>query len=99
MVYLFQFISGVLVMALVRFMANYMFGGRYVEPPVICVEVGTQVDLLAYDEELVDDLNSLLLQPEENWKVWVHRAQHGHVDYDKRRSSRRCYAYRGSARR
>ena len=41
-----------------------MFGGRYAEPAVICVEVGTQVDLLAYDEELVDDLNSQLLQPE-----------------------------------
>ena len=61
MVYLFGFVSGVLVMALVRFVANYMFGGRYAEPPVICVEVGTQVDLLAYDEELVDDLNSRLL--------------------------------------
>ena len=35
-----------------------MFGGRYAKPPVIHVEVGTQVDLLAYDEELVDDLNS-----------------------------------------
>ena len=36
---------------------------------MICVEFGTQVDLLAYDEkmveELVDDLNSRLLQPEE----------------------------------
>ena len=51
-------------MVLVRFVADYMFGGRYAEPPVICVEVGTQVDLLAYDEELVDDLNSRLLQPE-----------------------------------
>ena len=51
-------------MALVRFVANYMFGGRCAEPPVICVEVGTQVDLLAYDEELVGDLNSPLLQPE-----------------------------------
>ena len=63
-VYLFGFVSGVLVMALVRFVADYMFGGRYAEPPVICVEVGTQVDLLACDEELVDDLNSRLLQPE-----------------------------------
>ena len=63
MVYLFGFVSGVLVMVLVRFVANYMFGGRCVESPVICVEVGTQVDLLAYDEELVNDLNFRLLQP------------------------------------
>ena len=68
LVYLFGFVRGVLVMVLVRFMANYMFGGRCAEPPVICVEVGTLVNLLAYDEkmveELVDDLNSRLLQPE-----------------------------------
>ena len=71
---------------------------------MICVEVGTQVDLLAYDEkmveELVDDLNSRLLQPgeailtrlvkKENLEMWVHRAQHAHVDYVKRRGSRRC---------
>ena len=67
-VLLFGFVSGVLVMVLVRFVASYMFGGRYVESRVICVEVGTQVDLLAYDEkmveELVDDLNAWLLQPE-----------------------------------
>ena len=63
-VYPFGFVSGVLVMALVLFVADYMFGGRYAEPPVICVEVGTQVDLLACDEELVDDLSSRLLQPE-----------------------------------
>ena len=31
---------------------------------MIYVEVGTQVDLLAYDEELVDDLNFRLIQPE-----------------------------------
>ena len=61
-VHLFGFVSGVLVMVLVRFVADYMFGGRHAEPPVICVEVGTQVDLLAYDEELVDDLNSRLLK-------------------------------------
>ena len=89
-VYFFGFVSGVLVMALVRFVANSMFGGRYAEPLVICVEVGTQVDLLAYDEELVDDLNSRLLQQEENWKMWVHRTQHAHVDYVKWRGSRRC---------
>ena len=52
MVYFFGFVSCVLVMVLVRFVTNYMFGGRYAEPPVICVEVGTQVDLLAYEEEL-----------------------------------------------
>ena len=51
-------------MALVRFVADYIPGGRCAEPPVICVEVGTQVDLLAYNEELVDDLHSRLLQPE-----------------------------------
>ena len=106
-----------------RWFADYMFGGRCAEPPVICVEVGTQVDLLAYDEELVDDLNSPLLQPElvalaglfgcfpgvgarmtviakesfetglvkmENLEMWVHRAQHAHVDNVKRRGSRRC---------
>ena len=61
---LFGFVSGVLAMVLVRFMADNIFGGRNAEPPVICVEAGTQVDLLAYDEELVDDLNSRLLQPE-----------------------------------
>ena len=90
MVYLFGFVSGVLV----------MFGGRYAEPLVICVEVATQVDLLAYDEELVDDLNARLLQPEEatltglvkkeNLEMWVHRAQHAHVGYVMRRGSRRC---------
>ena len=47
LVYFFGFVSGVLVMVLVRFVANYMFGGRYAEPPVICVEAGAQVDLLA----------------------------------------------------
>ena len=41
LVYLFGFVRGVLVMVLVRFVANYMFGGRYAEPPVICVEVET----------------------------------------------------------
>ena len=41
-----------------------MFGGRYAKPPVIHVEVGRQVDLLAYDEELVDDLNSWVMQSE-----------------------------------
>ena len=90
---------------------------------MICVEVGTQVDLLTCDEDLVDDLNSRLLQPElvalaglfgrfpgvrarktviareviqtglvkkENLDMWVHRAQHAHVDNVKRRGSRRC---------
>ena len=58
------FVSGVLAMVFVRFVADYMIGGRYAEPPVICVEVGTKVDMLAFDEELVDDLNSQLTQPE-----------------------------------
>ena len=61
---LFGFVSGVLAIVLVRFVADYMFGGRCAKPPVIHVEVGTQVDLLAYDEELVDDLYSRLIQPE-----------------------------------
>ena len=61
---LFGFVSGVLATVLVRFVADYMFGGRYAKPPVIHVEVETQVNLLAYDEELVDDLNSWLIQPE-----------------------------------
>ena len=68
LVYLFGFVSVVLVMVLVRFVANYMLGGRFAEGLVICVVVGTQVDLLACDEkmveELVDDLNSRLLQQE-----------------------------------
>ena len=122
LVYLFGFVSGVLVMVLVRFVASCVVGGRHAEPPVICVEVGTQVDLLAYDEkmveELVDGLSSRLLQPElvaladlfgslpgvrarktviameaietelvkkENLEMWVHRAQHAHVDHVKRR--------------
>ena len=88
--YQYGFVSGELVMVLVRIVANYMFGGRYAEPPVICVEVGVQVDLVAYDEELVDDLTTRLLKPEENCKMWVHRAQHAHVDYVKWRGSRRC---------
>ena len=41
-----------------------MFGGRYAKPPVILVEIRRQVDLLAYDEELVDDLNSWVIQSE-----------------------------------
>ena len=66
---LFGLVSGVLMMVLVRFVASYVFGGRNAESPVKGVEVGTQVDLLAYDEklveELVNDLNSRLLQPEQ----------------------------------
>ena len=54
--------QGVLAIVLIRFVADYMFGGRYAKPPVIHVEVGTQVDLLACDEELVDDLNSSVIQ-------------------------------------
>ena len=61
---LFGFFSGVLAIVLIRFVADYMFGGRYAKPPVIHVEVGRQVDLLAYDEELVDDLNSWVIQSE-----------------------------------
>ena len=49
---------------LIRFVADYKFGGRYAKPLVIHVEVGTQVDLLANDEELVDDLNSWMRQSE-----------------------------------
>ena len=60
----FGFVSGVLAIVLIRFVADCMFGRRYAKPPVIHVEVGIQVDLLAYDEELVDDLNSWLIQPE-----------------------------------
>ena len=62
--YLFGFVGGVLAIVLIRFVAGYMLGGRYAKPLVICVEVGTQVDLLTYEEELVDDLNSRLMQPE-----------------------------------
>ena len=61
---LFGFVSGVLAIVLIRFVADYMFGGRYANSPVIYVEVGRQVDLLAYDEELVDDMNSWLIQSE-----------------------------------
>ena len=61
---LFGFVSGMLAIVLIRFVADYMFGGRYAKPPVIHVEVETQVDLLANDEELVDDLNSWLIQSE-----------------------------------
>ena len=61
---LFGFVSGVLAIVLIRFVADYMFGGRYAKPPVIHVEVWRQVDLLAYNEELVDDLNSWRIQSE-----------------------------------
>ena len=68
LVYILGFVGGVLAMVLVYLVVNYMFGGRYAEPPVNYVEVGTQVDLLAYDEqpddELFHDLNSQLLQLE-----------------------------------
>ena len=67
LVYILGLISGVLMMVLVCFVVNYTFGGRYAESPVNCVEAATQVDLLACDEqlneELVHDLNSQLLQP------------------------------------
>ena len=59
---LFGFVSGVLAIVLIRFVADYMFGGRYAMPRVIHVEVGRQVDLLASDEELVEDLNSWVIQ-------------------------------------
>ena len=69
LVYIFGFISGVLMMIMVRFVASCMFGGRYAESLVSCVKVGTQVDLLAcdeqLDEELVHEWNSQLLQPEQ----------------------------------
>ena len=61
---LFGFVSGVLAIVLIRFVADYMFGGRHAKPSVIHVEVGTQVESLACDEELVDDLNSWLIQSE-----------------------------------
>ena len=61
---LFGFVSGVLAIVLIRFVADYMFGGRSAKPPVIHVEVGTQVVLLACDEELVDDLDSWMIQSE-----------------------------------
>ena len=61
---LFGFVSGVLAIVLIRFVADCRFGSRCAKPPVIHVEVGRQVDLLAYDEELVDDLNSWMIQSE-----------------------------------
>ena len=65
LVCIFGFISGVLMVIIVRFVASSKFGGRYAESPVNCVEVGTQVDLLACDEQLDEELtNSRLLQPE-----------------------------------
>ena len=83
---LFGFVSGVVAIMLI----SHMFSGRYAKPPVLHVEVGKQVDLLAYDEEWVQGwyLNML-----------VHRAQHAHVDNVKRRGSRRSGARLGSARR
>ena len=68
LVFIFGIISGVLMVIMVRFVPSRTFGGRYAESPVNCVEAGTQVDLLAcdeqLDEELVHDLNYRLLQPE-----------------------------------
>ena len=68
LVYIFGFISGVLMVIMIRIVASSTFSGRCAESPVNCVEAGTQVDLLACDElldvELVHDLNSWLLQPE-----------------------------------
>ena len=67
LVYILGLVSGVLMMVLVYFVVNHTCGGRYAESRVNCVEVGTQVDLLAYveqlNEELIHDLNSQLLQP------------------------------------
>ena len=67
LVYILGLISGVLMIMLVYFVVNYTFGGCHAESPVNCVEAGTQVDLLACDEqlneELIRDLNSELLQP------------------------------------
>ena len=65
LVYIFGVISGVLIVIMVRFVASSKFGGRYAESPVNCIEVGTQVDLLACDEHLDKELtNSWLLQPD-----------------------------------
>ena len=61
---IFGFVSGVLAIVLIRFVADCVFGGRYAKPPVFHVEVGRQVDLLAHDEELLDDLNSWWIQLE-----------------------------------
>ena len=55
LVYFLGFVSGVLTMVLVCLVVNYTFGGRYAESPVNCVEVGTQEDLLAYDEDQLDE--------------------------------------------
>ena len=76
LVYIFGFISGVLMVSMVRFVASRTFGGRCAESPVNCVEAGTQVDLLAcdeqLDEELVHDLNYRLLQPGAGGIGWSH---------------------------
>ena len=63
LVYILGLISGVLMMVLVCFVVNYTFGGRYAELPVNCVEAGTQVDLLACDEQLNRGVNSRLELP------------------------------------
>ena len=94
LVYIFGFISGVLMVIIVRLVASRTFGGRYAESPVNCVEASTPADLLACDEqldvELVHDLNSWLLQPElvalaglfeRSLGIWPRKTvQEGHTD-------------------
>ena len=63
LVYILGLISGVLMVVLVCFVVNYTFGGRYAESPVNCVEAGTQVDLLACDEQLNRGVGSRLELP------------------------------------
>ena len=63
LVYILGLISGVLMMVLVCFVVNYTFGARYAESPVNCVEAGTQVDLLACDEQLNRGVGSRLELP------------------------------------
>ena len=58
LVCIFGFISGVLMVIMVRFVASRTFGGRYAESPVNCVDAGTQVDLLACDEQLDEEVGS-----------------------------------------
>ena len=95
LVCIFGFISGVLMVIMARVGASRTFGGRYAESLVNCVEAGTQVDLLAcdeqLDEELVHDWNSRLLQPElvalagrfeRSLGIWARKTgcQEGHAD-------------------
>ena len=57
-----------LMMIMIRLAADYEYGRRAAESPMIYVGVGTQADLVDNDdknvEELVKNLNSRLLQPE-----------------------------------